>query len=235
MALGAAAHHRCPDRSIQAGPDRLAAPARSHASGTASCRPALPACHDPDVDPVVGLVGLYRVAGSLLVLRWPFWGGVAAVVCDLFDLLLFNLFAVRGGWPGIDPGTYQAFDKWADQVYLAAFLYVALRDFAPGPRLIAAALWLFRFAGFLAFEAGWVPREALLLFPNLFEPWFIAVAFTLRYRPAFGWTPARSAVALAVLLGAKLLQEWALHVGRLFDELTFLGVLEAAWEAVTGR
>jgi hypothetical protein len=187
------------------------------------------------VDPVVASVGLYRIAGSLLVLRWPFWGGVAAVACDLFDLLLFNLFVVHGGWAGIDPDTYQAFDKWADQVYLAAFLYVALRDFAPGPRLIAVALWLYRCAGFLAFEAGWVPREALLLFPNVFEPWFLAVAFTLRYRPSFAWTPVRSAAVLAVLLGAKLLQEWALHAARLFDSLTFLGVLESLWESLTGR
>jgi hypothetical protein len=187
------------------------------------------------VDPVVAFVGLYRVTGSLLVLRWPFWGGVAAVAVDLFDLLLFNLFAVHGGWGGVDPGTYQAFDKWADQVYLAAFLFVALRDFAPAPRLIAIALWLYRFAGFLAFEAGWVPREALLLFPNVFEPWFLAVAFTLRYRPGFAWTPVRSAAVLAVLLGAKLVQEWALHVARLFDDLTFLGVLESVWQSVTGR
>jgi len=147
------------------------------------------------MDPVVGFVGLYRVAGSLLVLRWPFWGGIAAVVCDLFDL--------------------------------AAFLLVALRDFAPGPRLVAAALWLFRFAGFVAFEAGWAPREALILFPNLFEFWFLAVAFTMRYRPEFAWTPVRSALVLAGLLGVKLVQEWALHVGRLFDQLTFLGVLES--------
>jgi hypothetical protein len=187
------------------------------------------------VDPVVAFVGLYRVAGSLLVLRWPFWGGVAAVACDLFDLLLFNLFVVQGGWGGVDAATYQAFDKWADQVYLAAFLYVALRDFEPGPRLIATALWLYRFAGFLAFEAGWVPREALLLFPNLFELWFLVVAFTLRSRPSFVWTPVRSAAALLVLLGVKLLQEWALHVARLFDDLTFLGVLEAVQRSVTGR
>jgi len=177
------------------------------------------------MDPVVGFLGLYRVAGSLLVLRWPFWGGIAAVVCDLFDLLLFNLFVTYGGWPGFDG--YQVFDKWADQVYLAAFLLVALRDFAPGPRLVAAALWLFRFAGFVAFEAGWAPREALILFPNLFEFWFLAVAFTMRYRPEFAWTPVRSALVLAGLLGVKLVQEWALHVGRLFDQLTFLGVLES--------
>jgi hypothetical protein len=183
------------------------------------------------VDPVVAFVGAYRVVGSLFVLRWPFWGGIAAVVCDLFDLLLFNLFATFGGWPGFDG--YQAFDKWADQVYLAAFLVVALRDFEPGPRLVAVALWLFRLVGFAAFEAGLAPREALILFPNLFEFWFLAVAFTMRYRPGFAWTPRRSAVALAALLGGKLVQEWALHVGRLFDSFTFLGALGSIWDAIS--
>jgi hypothetical protein len=183
------------------------------------------------MDPVIALVGAYRVAGSLLVLRWPFWGGVAAVVVDLFDLLLFDLAVRYGGWTGF--AGYQAFDKIADQVYLAAFLVVAVRDFAPGPRRVAVALWLFRFAGFVAFEIGVLPRAGLLLVPNVFELWFLAVAFTLRYRPAFAWTPGRMTAVLAILLGVKLVQEWALHVARLFDSATFLDALAALWQAVT--
>ena len=183
------------------------------------------------MDPVVAFVGLYRIAGSLVVLRWPFWGALVAVVCDLLDLLLFNLFAVYGGWGGF--AGYQSFDKWADQVYLAAFLIVALRDFAPLPRRIAVALYLFRLVGFVAFETGVAPREALFLFPNVFEFWFIAVAFTMRFRPAFAWTPGRAVGVLAVLLAGKLVQEWALHVGRLFDATTFLDAIESIWHALT--
>jgi hypothetical protein len=183
------------------------------------------------MDPVVAFVGLYRIIGSLFVLRWPFWGALVAVVCDLCDLLLFNLFVVFGGWSGF--ADYQTFDKWADQVYLAAFLIVALRDFAPLPKRITVALYLFRLVGFVAFETGIAPREALFLFPNLFEFWFIAVAFTMRFRPDFSWTPARSAGALAVLLAGKLVQEWALHVGRIFDQTSFLGALEWIWHALT--
>lgn len=183
------------------------------------------------MDPVVAFVALYRIGASLFVLRWPFWGALVAAVGDLFDLLLFNLFVVHAGWPGF--AGYQAFDKWVDQVYLAAFLFVALRDFAPLARRIAVGLYLWRLAGFLAFELGAVPREALILFPNLFEFWFVAVAFTMRFRPAAVWTPVRAAAVLVVLLAVKLAQEWALHVGRLFDELTFLGVLVSIWDAVT--
>lgn len=183
------------------------------------------------MDPVVAIVALYRTVGSLFVLRWPFWGAIAAVVCDLGDLLLFDLFRVYGGWSGsID---YQAFDKWADQVYLAAFLVVAVRDFAPLERRIAVALYLFRLLGFVAFEASVAPREALFLFPNLFEFWFIAVAFTMRFRPTFRWSAPRAAGALIVLLAGKLVQEWALHVGRFFDTTTFLGALDSVWHALT--
>jgi hypothetical protein len=189
------------------------------------------AAHDAVVDAVVVFVGVYRVIGSLFVLRWPFWGAVVAVVCDLGDLLLFNLFAVYGGWSGL--ADYQAFDKWLDQVYLAAFLVVALRDFASLAKGIAIVLYLLRLVGFIAFETGIAPREALLVFPNLFEFWFIAVAFTMRYRPSFAWTPGRAAVVLTALLAGKLAQEWALHVGRVFDEMTFLGVLGSIWDAAT--
>ena len=186
---------------------------------------------DVVMDPVVAFVGLYRIVGSLFVLRWPFWGALVAVVCDLGDLLLFNLFVVFGGWGGF--AGYQTFDKWADQVYLGAFLIVALRDFAPLPKRIAVALYLFRLVGFVAFETGVAPREALFLFPNLFEFWFIAVAFTMRFRAAYVWTPAPAASVLAVLLAGKLGQEWALHVGRIFDQMTFLGALEWIWHALT--
>ena len=181
-------------------------------------------------DPVVLLVGLYRVAGSLLVLRWPFWGGVVAVACDLFDLLLFDIAVRYGGWTGFNG--YQAFDKWADQVYLGAFLVVALRTFQRGPRLMAAGLWLFRLLGFVAFETGLAPREALFLSPNVFEFWFLVVAFTMRYRPTFTWTPARAVLVLAGLFVAKLAQEWALHVARLFDSMTFLDAIGAIWQTV---
>jgi hypothetical protein len=184
------------------------------------------------VDPVVVLVFAYRVAGSLPVLRWPFWGGIVAVVCDLFDLLLFNVAMVYLGWRGFDG--YQTFDKWADQVYLATFLIVAWRRFPQSARWIAVALYAFRLVGFVGFEAGLLPREGLFLFPNLFEFWFLAVAFTLRYRPSFAWTASRSGVVLAVLLVAKLVQEWALHVGRLFDGVTFLEALDRIRRAVLG-
>ncbi len=39
---------------------------------------------------------------------------------------------------------------------------------------------------------------------------------------------------LAALLVAKLVQEWALHVARMFDAFTFVDALHAIWHFLTG-
>ena len=107
---------------------------------------------------VIALVFAYRVVGSLPVLRWPFWGAIVAILCDLFDLLLFNVFVVYAGWPGFDG--YQTFDKWADQVYLATFLVVAVRDFPRTARTIAAALSCVSCASRSGTESATIPAPA---------------------------------------------------------------------------
>ena len=172
------------------------------------------------------LIGAIRVAGSLPVLRWPLAGGLLAVVVDLADLLLRDVIDL-GGIPD-----YQAFDKWIDQVYLAAFLVVALR-WTGVERTIAVALYAYRLVGFVAFELTG-ERALLLLFPNVFELWFLVVAAVHRFRPGFAWRLAPTAVVLAVLLAVKELQEWALHGARLFDGISSLDFLDGVRRWLTG-
>jgi glucose-6-phosphate-specific signal transduction histidine kinase len=160
----------------------------------------------------------YRVAGSLPVLRWPLFGGILALVVDSFDIVLrayLDLGGVRD---------YHSFDKWADQVYLALFLVVALRWEGPA-RTIAVALYLFRMVGFIAFEVTG-ERWVLMLFPNVFEFWFLFVAFTQRYWRGFRWERRPIALALAVATAAKLVHEYVVHVGRWLDGFTPHDVVE---------
>jgi hypothetical protein len=166
----------------------------------------------------VVVIGAFRVLGSLPVLRWPLAGGILAILVDLSDLLLRDILDL-GGIPD-----YQAFDKWADQVYLAAFLVVALRWTGP-ERTIAVALYAYRLVGFIAFELSG-QRELLLVFPNVFEPWFLLVAAIHRFRPGQTWRPIGIAAALAILVTLKELQEWALHGARLFDGINSLQAIE---------
>jgi hypothetical protein len=164
------------------------------------------------------VIGAIRILGSLPVLRWPLAGGILAILVDLSDLLLRDVLDL-GGIPD-----YQSFDKWVDQVYLGAFLVVALRWSGP-ERAISVGLYLFRLVGFVAFELTG-ERALLLLFPNVFEPWFLCVAAIHRFRPSFAWRPATTVAVLAVLVAIKEVQEWALHGARLFDSISSLDFVE---------
>jgi len=186
------------------------------------------------------LIAAVRVGGSLPVLRWPLAGAILAILVDLSDLFMrqwLDLGGVRN---------YQEFDKWLDQVYMLTFLAVALR-WEPVPRAISIALYAFRLAGVVVFEVT-DERDLLLACPNVFEFWFVFVAALKFFRleagdrreepllaraaPAllpFRYDVRHLALVLPVLLGAKLAQEYALHVGRWFDSFTVNEMLEWLW------
>jgi hypothetical protein len=174
----------------------------------------------------VALVAFYRVVGSLPALKWPLAGGLLAIFVDLTDLFWFNVLDL-GGVPD-----YQMFDKLADQVYLAVFLIVALRWTGP-ERAISIVLYLFRIAGFVLFELTG-DRAILLLFPNVFEFWFLFIAAIHHVRPNLSWTRTQLALVLVPLIGAKEVQEWALHWARLFDNITFVDALDQIRRAIVG-
>jgi hypothetical protein len=177
------------------------------------------------VTPEILVIAAIRIAGSLPVLRWPLAGGILAVLVDLSDLLLRDVLDLDG------VGDYQSLDKWLDQVYLATFLIVALRW--PGwPRRIAVALYVYRLVGFVVFELTG-ERALLLVFPNVFELWFLLVAAVGPDRVA-GWSASRYAVVLVLLTAAKEVQEWAIHGARLFDGISSLEFLDLVSRRLTG-
>jgi len=171
------------------------------------------------------VIAFIRIAGSLPVLRWPFVGALIAILVDLSDLLLQDILDL-GGLPD-----YQALDKGIDQVYLAAFLAVAWRWAGPA-RTVAIVLYAFRLVGFVAFELTH-ERALLLLFPNVFEFWFLLVAAIGAPRVA-GWSRRHIVAVLAVLTALKEFQEWALHGARLFDSIGAVEFLQLVWARLTG-
>ena len=172
------------------------------------------------------VIAVVRVVGSLPVLWWPFAGGVLAVLVDFSDLFMMNLLDLGG------VRDYQTFDKWVDQVYMIAFLLVALR-WTGVSRTVAVALFAYRIVGVVVFEiTAW--RGILLFFPNVFEFWFLFVAATLRFKPDYVITWRRAAVWLAILLALKEFQEYALHWGRWLDDYRATDVVVSWWEAVAG-
>lgn len=171
------------------------------------------------------LIAVVRLLGSLPVLRWPFYGGLLAVLVDQSDLFMMNLLHL-GGVSG-----YQSFDKYLDQAYLLSFLVVALR-WPPAPRAVAAGLYAYRFAGFLAFELTQT-RWLLLVFPNLFEFWFLLVAADLQFGLRARLSRRQVCGLLATLVALKLFQEYAIHYERWLDGFTAVEAVQALWRWLT--
>ena len=185
------------------------------------------------------IIAVFRVVGSLPVLAFPFPGAILAMLVDLSDLFLMNLLDEGG------VSDYQEFDKWLDQVYMVTFLIVALR-WQGTPRNIAVGLFAYRLIGFVTFELS-QERDVLIFFPNLFEFWFVFVAGAkflrlderwrgeshLRGLVPFRYTRWQLAAVLPVLLSVKLLQEFALHVGRWFDSFTAVEAVEWIWRLLS--
>lgn len=115
---------------------------------------------------------------------------------------------------------------------MGCFLVVALR-WQGVERTIAVLLYAFRLVGFGAFELTGA-RELLFAFPNVFELWFLVVAAIHHVRPGFTWSPLVLAVTLGALTAVKELQEWALHVGRVFDGFSSLDAVGWLWAWLTG-
>ncbi|HIM59316.1 MAG TPA: hypothetical protein EYM41_01820 [Dehalococcoidia bacterium] len=170
------------------------------------------------------IIGLIRIAGSLPVLRWALVGALIAIVVDFSDLFFMAVIDLGG------LGDYQAFDKWIDLVYMLGFLWVANRWSGP-ERTVAIGLFAFRMIGFVVFEITGA-RSVLLVFPNVFEFWFVFVAIRLHYWPGYEMTRPRIMKWLVVTLVLKMGQEWVLHGGRYLDSFTLFEAVDAIWDFV---
>ena len=168
------------------------------------------------------IIAVARLAGSVPVLRWPFYGAIIAILVDQSDLFMMNLIDLGG------VRDYQAFDKYLDQAYMLTFVAVALR-WEGTERNVAAGLFGYRFLGFVVFEVT-QSRGLLLFFPNLFEFWFLFVAGRRQFGLEEKLKGRRLAVILVALVALKVFQEYAIHQARWLDGFTAVEAVEAVWD-----
>ena len=171
------------------------------------------------------IISAVRILGALIVLRWAVAGSILAIAIDLSDLFMMNLLDMGG------VRNYQSLDKWLDLTYMFTFLWVSLKWESPY-RKISILLFTYRIIGVLLFELVG-NRWMLLAFPNLFEFWLIAIAFSRHYFPKATLSARSIFVLLLLLLGFKEFQEYALHGGRWLDKYTAVGVVKYWWSFLT--
>ena len=152
-----------------------------------------------------------RLGLPLTILRWPLAGGLLAMLVDALDVVLVDAIARVLGQPGEFGPFYAQIDKWLDIYYLSLELVVVRRWPEELPRGAATILFVWRLAGVIAFEITG-DRPLLLVFPNLFENFFIYVLIVRRWFPKLmPRTVVQLLAVLLVLLVPKLVQEWVLH------------------------
>ena len=155
------------------------------------------------------IVVLVRILGSLPVLKYAFWGSIFAVFIDLSDLFIIGNLDLGG------VNNYQEFDKVLDLAYMVTFLLVSLR-WERKEKSISIFLFIYRLIGLFLFELTG-ERYVLLLFPNVFEFWIIAISF-LKFRKNFTLiSDAKLMFVFVISLLLKLIQEWLLHSNKFLD------------------
>ena len=121
----------------------------------------------------VAVVGA-RFLLPLAIPYYPLPAIVACLILDGVDQTIFQLF-------GYDPPGYQSYDKAMDVFYLCMAYLSTLRNWESMPAFrIGWFLYFYRLVGALAFELTQA-RWLLLVFPNVFEYFFIAYE-TIRSR-----------------------------------------------------
>jgi uncharacterized membrane protein YvlD (DUF360 family) len=151
-----------------------------------------------------------RILIPLTIPRFPLPGIIASLILDAVDQTLFQTFTT------LPLDGYQGYDKALDIYYLAIAYVATMRNWTNFMAFrISRFLFYYRLVGIVLFEIMQL-RWLLLLFPNVFEYFFIFYE-TIRLR----WDPKRlsNTVLLAVAAGIwiviKLPQEYWIHIAQL--------------------
>lgn len=187
------------------------------------------------------VVVILRLVIPLFIPRFPLPAIVAALVLDAVDQTIFQQYTNINT---SETGHYQSYDKALDIYYLTIAYTATMRNWGGGDLYrVGRFLWYYRLVGVVLFESTDAQyRWLLLVFPNTFEYFFIAIeSYKLRRNPLTFAHKQVIAIAAFIWIVIKLPQEWWIHVAKLdftnaMKEKVFGVETTAGWgEAVTNR
>ncbi len=156
----------------------------------------------------------------LVIFRYPLPGVIAALVLDGVDQTIFQQFT------SLNLENYQSYDKALDIYYLTLAYISTLRNWTNLHAVkVGRFLWYYRLVGVTLFEltyTGEGPRWLMLIFPNVFEYFFIFYeSVNLRWNPLRLSKKAVLKAAAFIWIFIKLPQEYWIHIAQL-DTTDFL-------------
>lgn len=176
-----------------------------------------------------------RFIVPLFIPRYPLPATIAALVIDAVDETVFRMFT------DAELSGYQSYDKALDVYYLAIAYIATMRNWTNiYAYQTGRFLWYYRLAGSTLFElAGW--RPLLLIFPNTFEYFFLAIeGVQTRWNMRRLTRKHVLAVAAFIWIVIKLPQEAWIHVFQLdftdaFKEHILGASLDESWATAVGN
>ncbi len=163
-----------------------------------------------DMGPGLIIIILLRLFIPLTIFRWPLWGTVASATIDLLDVVIADILGAGGIVSKIPKGMYDKGDKIFDMYYLAIACITSLSWKDLLAKWTSIILFVYRIIGVILFEVTGT-RWLLLVFPNLFEHWFLFWAARNKYFKKFKLNTKKLILILLALLIPKLIQEYLLH------------------------
>ncbi len=155
------------------------------------------------IDPII-LSLLIRLIVPLFTFISPFFGYVAAMLADAYaDCTLVDLL---GGGFGAN---YHFFDKWLDFYMLAIAAIVSLR-FKKLEKYTCLVLFSIRAVGIILFEIT-NNHIFLVIFPNIFEFFFVFITFTKIFWKKFELTKKNLVTVLLIVSVPKIILEILFH------------------------
>src|SRR3989344_2526383 len=147
-----------------------------------------------------------RLIVPFTIFRWPLFGGLLALLADVYDYVLLNKF----GWGFLTSETYQPVDKLFDIYYLSFEAFVASKWNDSIARKTAVALFSWRLVGTIIFEFTQL-RKFLFFAPNIFEYFYLTYLSIRKFRPAFHLQKRLLIILLLTIGIPKLIWEFILH------------------------
>ncbi len=155
---------------------------------------------------VIALIAAVRALTPLLVLRFPFWGGLLCIAADAFDSIIQDALNVH---PLDDH--YHNVDKAFDIYYLAFEAWVVRGWVDVLARNTALALFGLRLLAVVIFEITG-SRGLFLIGPNIFENFYLFCAGMLTIDSSYRFRSRLQLAAVVLFVGApKVLQEYVMH------------------------
>ncbi len=153
------------------------------------------------------LLTALRLLVPLTILRWPILGLFASMYLDLQD---FNYFTIRSDQ---DMTTYQTWDKIMDIYYLSIAFYTSLSWKEALVKKLSIFFYSLRALGVIVLFFVHA-RELLLLFPNVFENFFLFYLLFKRFTNSaklFTTIPITTIIIASIVI-PKIIAEYYLHI-----------------------